>query len=131
MISSSFATSKPTDAVLALHRCGHGDHRGVLVVVTGAEGIVDVDVAERRDLSGESGSPSCSPGSKRQVFEHAARIAGLHACDAAATDGPIDDIRGLADRSAEQLAEAPGDAIHLERSVLAGSPMDGRGGSCR
>ena len=78
------------DARLALHRRGHGDHRGVLAVA-GAEGVVDVDVAEGGELRRRSsGSLFCSPGWKRR-FSSSSTSPGFSAC-AAAVDRRADDL---------------------------------------
>ncbi len=113
-----FLLDQKTDhAWLAGHRRRHGDHRGVLVVLTRAEGVVDVHVAQRRDCPGELGIVLLLARVESQVFEHQ-RAAGRQ-CSRGSGDLRTDDcIGGFLDRPTQQFAKPGGDLVHLQEHVL-------------
>ncbi len=121
MISSSFATSSPTARGLpaAFSAAGTADHAGVLVVVTGAEGVVDVHVAERGEFGGELGVVLLLARVEADVFEQQ-HVAGLQRRDRGRHVRPDDVARGLLHRHAEQFAELGGDLVHREVLALFG-----------
>ena len=98
--------------------------------MAGAEGVVDVDVAEGGELLGEGLSPFCSPGWKRR-FSSTSTSPGLRACTAAVTRGPTTSstlFTGLPSSSPRRAATLS----MLERGVLLRDrPWAGRGGSSR
>ena len=84
------------------HRLRDGDHGGV-GPVAGAEGVVDVEVAERGDLLGEGGVALLLLGVEAEVFEQD-HVAGLER-GAGLGDRRADAIGQEADRFLQQFGE--------------------------
>ncbi len=84
------------------HRLRDGDHGGV-GPVAGAEGVVDVEVAERGDLRGEGGVALLLLGVEAEVLEED-DFAGLQR-GAGLGDRRADAVGQEADRLAQQLGE--------------------------
>ena len=109
------------------------DHRGLPFIavgtatidaswsVAGAEGVVDVDVAQCGDFRGEVGVVLLLRGSKRR-FSSTSTSPGFSAGAAAVTAGPNDLVGGFLHWPAEQFTEAGGTASILRSGRCSGSP---------